>query len=465
MIDMELLQKLQPETYQRNDIETSNLFSEVWKDKLVYVAERKSFFTYNGKVWEKDIDDLGTHELAKEFAISIVEYFRQRTDSEEIMRYYAKYLSRDKRIRLICDAKSVSPIRVEVFDRNPYLFNCQNGTVNLVTGEMHEHDPADYLTKISNVWYDPKARSPDFEKFIDSVMQGDQQLIEYLKRALGYSISGGTFQECFFITYGSSTRNGKGTLNSTMMHLLGDYAVTASYETFESKKYKSGGGASEDLARLAGARYVSCNEPPDGMTLNSSLVKSLTGNDRITARYLYENSFEFVANFKLWFNTNHLPAITDDSVFRSGRVHLIPFNRHFSEQEQDKGLKSRLIQKENISGIFNWLLEGFQLVAAEGGLEVPEIIRQEVSKYREISDRIGEFMQDCLTKDADGKHREKLSTIYKVYCRWCKECGYQAFNKRNFKTKLADHIDISVYAKQDHIIGYYLEENVPSEWL
>lgn len=216
-----------------------------------------------------------------------------------------------------------------------------------------------------------------------------------------------------------------------MMHLLGDYAATASYETFESKKYKSGSGASEDLARLAGARYVSCNEPPDGMVLNSALIKTLSGNDRITARYLYENSFEFVASFKLWFNSNHLPAITDDSVFKSGRVHLIPFNRHFSEQEQDKSLKARLIKKENISGIFNWLLEGFQTLALEGGLEVPEIIRQEVSKYREQNDRIGEFVQDCLTKDADGKHREKLSTIYKVYCLWCKECGYQTLNKRN----------------------------------
>ena len=141
------------------------------------------------------------------------------------------------------------------------------------------------------VWYDPKARCPDFEMFIASVMQGDQQLIEYLKRALGYSISGGAFQVCFFIT------------------------------------------------------YVSCNEPPDGMVLNSALIKTLSGNDRITARYLYENSFEFVASFKLWFNSKHLSAITDDSVFKSGRVHLIPFNRH----------------------------------ALEGGLEVPEIIRQEVT--------------------------------------------------------------------------------------
>lgn len=465
MISVTDLEKFHPERYPRNDIGTSNLFATVWKDQLVYVTERKSFFVYNGKVWKKDIDDLETHELAKEFAVSLVEYFRQKnSDSDEIMRYYSRYLARDKRSRLISDAKSVRPIKAEMFDRNAYLINCQNCTVNIATGCTHPHDPADYLTKISNIWYDPDVRSEDFENFIDSIMQGNAELIAYLKRALGYSISAATFQECFFITYGATTRNGKGTLNNTMMHLLGDYAMTADYTAFESKKYKSSGGASEDIARLAGARYVSVSEPAEGMTLNSALIKTLSGNDRITARYLYENSFEFTASFKLWINTNHLPQIPDDSVFKSGRVQLIPFNKHFSDAEQDKGLKARLIQKENISGMFNWLMEGFQEVA-EKGLQVPEVIRREVEQYREQNDRIGEFMQDCLVQDVDKKHREKLSTLYKVYCHWCKDNGYQAWNKKNFKTKLSERVTVEVYANQNHAVGYYIEESIPNEWI
>lgn len=119
--------------------------------------------------------------------------------------------------------------------------------------------------------------------------------------------------------------------------MLGDYAKTAPYEVFESKKYKSSGGASEELARLAGSRYVSVSEPSEDMVLNSALIKTLSGNDRITARYLYENSFEFTASFKLWINTNHLPSIPDDTVFKSGRVQLIPFNRHFKPSEQNRG--------------------------------------------------------------------------------------------------------------------------------
>ena len=466
MIDVEELEKIHPERYSRNDIGTSNLFATVYESILVYVPERKGFFVYNGKVWKKDIDDLQTHELAKEFVLSIMEYFRNKEkDNEEVFKYYSKFLTRDKRNRLISDAKSIRPMATDKFDKQPYLVNCLNCTVNIATGDVHSHDPYDYLTKISNVWYDPDAKSEEFEQFIRSIMQEDKELIAYLQRALGYSISSATFQECFFITYGSTTRNGKGTLNNTMMYMLGDYAKTAPYEAFESKKYKSSSNAKEEIARLAGSRYVSVSEPTENMTLDSALIKSLSGNDRITARYLYENSFEFVASFKLWINTNHLPVIPDDTVFKSGRVQLIPFNRHFSQDEQDKGLKARLTKRENISGAFNWCMKGFQLMAKEGGLKVPKIIREEVDKYRKSNDRIGEFIQDCFNRDLDGSQREKLSKVYKIYVNWCKDNGYKELNKKNFKTKISEKVDVQIYANQDNVIGYYIKPEIPLIWV
>lgn len=466
MIPIEGLEKIHPEKYPRNDIGTSNLFSKIWVSTLVYVAERKSFFVYDGKVWKKDIDDLQTHELAKEFAVSILEYFRQKKlDNDEAIKYYSSYLSIEKRTKLVRDTKSIQPISITQFDKQPYLVNCLNCTVNIATGEAHEHDPFDYLTKVTNVWYDPDAESTEFKNFINSIMRDDPDLIAYLQKALGYSLSAATFQECFFIMYGATTRNGKGTLNSTMIHMLGDYAKTAPYEAFESKKYKSSGGASEEIARLAGSRYVSVSEPSEDMVLNSALIKALSGNDRITARYLYENSFEFIASFKLWINTNHLPTIPDDTVFKSGRVQLIPFNKHFSEKEQDKSLKARLIERENISGAFNWCMKGFQLMAEEGGIKVPDVIRQEIAKYREENDRIGEFLKECfVVEDIDGKSRVKMSVVYKIYSNWCKENGYKAWNKKNFRKKLGERISIQVYGGQDCICGYSIEPNIPGEW-
>lgn len=127
---------------------------------------------------------------------------------------------------------------MEVFNEHPYLFNCQNCTVNLVTGDMHLHTPDDFLNKISNVWYDPDAKSKDWEKFISDIMENDAELIEYIQKCLGYSISAATFQECFFTAYGKTTRNGKGTLDGTIQHMLGDYARAADPATFESKNIK-----------------------------------------------------------------------------------------------------------------------------------------------------------------------------------------------------------------------------------
>lgn len=466
MISVEELEKFHPEKYQRNDIGTSNLFTTVYAGSLVYVVERKGFFVYDGKVWRKDVNSLQTHEFAKEFVLSILNYFDQKSlDDENITKYYAKYLNRRNRCRLIEDAQSINPVKVEKFDSQPYLVNCQNCTVNLTTGEAHKHDPLDYLTKISNVWFDPEADSGEFKKFISAIMLDNQELIDYLQQALGYSLSAATFQECFFITYGATTRNGKGTLNSTMLHMLGDYGKAAPYEVFESKKYKTNGGASEDLARLAGSRYVSVSEPAEGITLDSALIKTLSGNDRVTARNLYENSFEFTATFKIWINTNHLPVIPDDTVFKSGRVQLIPFNKHFSEEEQDRGLKARLTSRANIAGAFNWCMKGFQLMAEKGGLTIPAIIREEVEKYRQENDRLGAFMKECfLIKDMDGKDRVKLSTVYKIYVNWCKENGIKAWNKKNFKKKLGERVTVQSYGGQDCIVGYCIEPNLPSWW-
>ena len=467
MLSIKELSKVKPESYPRNDIGSSNLFHALYCDILRYVPERKAFMRYNGKVWERDMDDLQAHEYAKDFAVSMLNYCNTLAseNKDEISKYYARYLSRPSRKKLIDDVKGINPLSMEVFNEHPYLFNCQNCTVNLVTVDMHLHMPDDFLNKISNVWYDPDAKSKDWEKFISDIMENDAELIEYIQKCLGYSISAATFQECFFTAYGKTTRNGKGTLDGTIQHMLGDYARAADPATFESKKYKSSSG-NEDVARLAGARYVSVYEPAEGMTLDSSLIKAMSGNDKITARFLYENSFEFISSFKIWFFTNHLPNITDESVFKSGRVLLVPFNRHFSEQQQDRGLKARLQKQDNISGIFNWCLEGFRAMAAEGKLRIPEKVKKDIEKYRQSNDRIGEFLDECFCSHVDGAtHREKLSKVYKLYGSWCLVNNYKVLNKKNFKEKLGERVQIEPYGGQDHVIGITSSDGIPPEWL
>jgi len=467
MITVEELKTIKADGFPRNDIGSSNLFHKIYSEILRYVPERKSFMFYNENVWVKDMDDLQAHEYAKEFAISMLNYVNQldTENREEISKYYARYLNRNNRKRLIEDVKGIYPLSINSFDKQPYLFNCQNCTVDLITGVSHQHDPMDYLSKISNVYYEPDAKSAEWEQFIDSIMEHDKELIGYLQKCLGYSISAATFQECFFTAYGKTTRNGKGTLDGTMQYMLNDYAKAAEPSTFESRKYKGGSG-NEDIARLAGARYVSVYEPGEGMTLDSALIKAMSGNDKITARFLYENSFEFVSSFKIWFFTNHLPNITDDTIFKSGRVLMVPFNKHFSEAEQNKSLKSILKKRENISGAFNWCMHGFQKMAEEGKLTIPDKVKNDIEKYRSSNDRIGEFLDECYVQHVDGiSHREKLTQVYKVFAKWCQNSGYKPYNKKNFKEKLSERINIESYAGQDHVFGICVSEGIPEEWL
>lgn len=462
MLSVEEMAAVQPERYPRNDIGSASLFHCLYCRMLRYVPERRAFLYYSGKYWKKDMDDLQAHEFAKDFALSMLLYGRSAEieNKDEFIRYYMRYMERSRRKRLIADSKGIWPLALEELDRQPYLFNCQNGTLDLAMGTFHPHTPEDYLSRISNVWYEPKAKSVDWLQFIDEIMMGDQELIAYLQKCLGYSISAATFQECFFVAYGKTTRNGKGTLDSTIQHLLGDYARAAEPSTFESKKYRNGSGG-ENVARLAGARYVSVYEPAEGMVLDSALIKALSGNDKITARFLYENSFEFVSSFKIWFFTNHLPNITDDTVFRSGRVMLIPFRRHFREDEQDRGLKARLRQKENLSGVLNWCMEGFQKMALEGCLKAPEMVKREVEKYRQDNDRLGEFLEECFRPHSDGplpSTRIRLSAIYQGYCRWCQDNHYRVLSRKVFNEKLEERVPSHLYDGVAHVYGLEIQD-------
>lgn len=270
------------------------------------------------------------------------------------------------------------------------------------------------LATISGVKYDPEATSELWERFIDDVTQGDKDTAIYLQKAMGYGLTGDTSEECFFTLYGATTRNGKGTLMETYMALVGGYGRAARPETIAQKDKTNSNAPTEDIARLAGARVVNISEPGKQMVLSASLVKTLTGRDTINARFLNENSFEFVPQFKLFINTNHLPKVTDPTVFDSGRVKVVPFNRHFSEEEQDKTLKRRLRQTENLSGILNWCLDGLRLLQ-ETGLDAPRTVREATAQYRRDSDKIARFVDEMMEKtqterSEPRKHTEPIKT-------------------------------------------------------
>jgi len=428
--------------YQKDEIGMGNIFADYFKPIARFNADRGIWYVYDGKVWQPDENALAVMELAKHLADALWSFALQIPDEDTRTRYIKrvqKLQLRKHRKTMIEDAKSVFPVRISLFDSNMYLFNCENGTLDLNTLSFRPHDPKDFITKLSPVTYDPEATCPRWNRFVDEVMQGKSAVGRYLQKAVGYSMTGDTSLECLFIMYGPTTRNGKTTTIETILRLMGEYGRSAKPDMLASNfRGPSNGAPSEDVARLAGARFVGISEMEQKLTINASLTKQLIGNNKITARYLLENSFEFNLQAKIFIDTNHLPNVNDQTLFESGRILIIPFNRHFEDHEQDKSLKSTLTDPTSLSGILNWAVEGYRLFKAEG-LEPPDDVKTATAQYRQDSDRISQFADSWLEegKDEDGdKYEVPCKAAYRVYSRWCEEMNYHPDNYKNFRAAM-----------------------------
>lgn len=434
------LEEMQPHTnprYQRDEIGIGYAFADYFKPIARFDRERGIWYVFDGKVWQPDENALAVAELAKRLADRLYTFALQIKDEDTRNRYIKrvqKLQMRKNRRTMIEDAKSVYPVPHSIFDRNTDLFNCQNGTLNLTTGEFKPHDPADFLTLMSGITYDPDATCDRWTQFISEVMCSDADLAVYLQKALGYALTGDTSLECLFILYGATSRNGKGTTMETFLRIMGDYGKTSNPEMLSTKfGNTNASGPSEEIARLAGVRFVNISEPEKKITFNAALVKRMTGNDTLNARFLHENSFDFKPNFKIFINTNYKPSVSDMTLFYSNRLKLIPFKRHFEEHEQDKGLKNFFAEPANLSAIFNWCYEGYRLFRASD-LSDPAAVVAATKEYQEESDRIGQFV-DAWLEEGEA-YEVRTSAAYKLYGEWCDKYGYRKENSTNFNNAI-----------------------------
>ena len=436
------LDEMAPHTnprYGRDEIGMGNMFADFFKPIARYNSERGIWYVYDGTVWQPDTENLKVAELAKLLADKLYVFALTITEEDARKRFIdrvRKLQLRKHRETMLKDAKSVFPLSMRSFDQDIYLFNCKNGTLDLRTMEFREHRPEDYLTKVSPVNYDPKADCPRWHTFMDEIMQGDKARADYLQKAIGYALTGDTKMECLFILYGPTSRNGKGTTMESILRIMGEYGKNADPTMLQAKFNAQSNGPTEEIARLAGARFVNISEPAKKLTIDAALTKRLTGNDTITARYLHENSFEFRPNFKIFINTNHRPNITDLTLFDSGRIKIIPFDRHFDEKEQDKDLKTTFAKPENMSGILNWMLEGYKMFRSQG-LEMPDSVINATDDYRKASDKIAQFCEACLVSKPGAMLRSK--SVYNRYKQWSEANGYHAEGIKNFKTEFLKH--------------------------
>ena len=309
------------------------------------------------------------------------------------------------------------------FDKDKYLFNVNNGILDLKTGDLLPHDREKMISKISPINYDKYALCPNWLKFIDQITLGDKELASYLQRLIGYSMTGDIKEQIitFFVGGGA---NGKSTFLNILNDIMGDYGKQTDPKTFMRKKE---GAPTNDIARLNGSRFVSAVESEDSEQLSESLVKQITGGEPITARFLHEEFFEFKPEFKVFFTTNHKPIIKglDEGIWR--RVKLVPFNLKMEEKDKDKSLPDKL--KEEMSGILNWCLEGC-LEWQKQGLNEPDIVKMSSEKYRNEMDIIQPFIEKHL--EIDPKSKVLARDVYQKYTNFCWDEGEKHLGNRAF---------------------------------
>ena len=441
--------------YTLDDMGAARLFADTFRGLLLYLPEYREWFIYDNGRWVQDKGGLRAHNLAKELADYVwgiipppppkpeAGAVRDALESKQEdqwaahRKHYGRYRSLQARKTLLQDAMSELRGNASEFDKAPYLFNCLNGTLDLRTGELRPHDPQDMISKQAAVNYDPSASSPRFVQFIEEVTEGNGERAKMLQKALGYALKGEANEECYFTAIGEKTRNGKGTLFDTILQLFGSYGVQMDFATVSrGNAIKDGSKATPDLARLASVRFVLANEPEKGVCLNEALMKQITGNDDITSRPLYGDILQFKPVFKLFITANSKPNVSDDSLFASGRVKLLPFTRHFEEHEQDRTLKAKLREPESMSGILNWLLEGYRLYCNEGLKDTEEMQRM-VGEYRWENDTVGQFLAERVELTPGDKHnRVALRNILNGYREWCGPIGVKPLGYKAFKSEL-----------------------------
>lgn len=358
------------------------------------------------------------------------------TRSPEVIEGFRKWAllsqSKDRLLAMLATARSMVSVQPGDLDRNPWLLNVQNGTLDLRDGGFRPHAPADLITKVANVAYDPGAACPTWDRFILDVMLDDASVAEYLQRAVGYSITGVIREHVFFFLYGNG-RNGKGTFLNTIFHVLGDYANQIDSDLLIAQNLKQ---HPTGLTELEGRRFVSADESENNPRLAEGVVKKLTGGNPIQARRMRENFYTFWPSHHLFYAANHKPEIRDMSAGMWRRLKLIPFEACFDEtktggRKPDLDLEQKL--RAEAPGILNWMLAGCVAWQAVG-LAEPARVKEGVEEYREEQDETGWYIDERIA--ADDQARTRLSDLYADYKWWCDRFGKKALSVRRFSGEL-----------------------------
>lgn len=414
--------------YELTELGNAERFADQHKDRVRYVPQWRKYIFYDGKRWNPTASEK-VRQLAHKTVKNLYLEAAKEPDTKraEELAKWAAYSSRSSAISaMLKEASAILAISPSTLDTNQWLFNCDNVTIDIQTMTIRPHDRLDFITKISPVVYDPLACCLIFEKTLKRCLP--ESSIQYIQIFFGYCLTGSTIEQIINIWCGDGA-NGKTTILNPPTNVLGDYAQITRPETLMVKRND---GIPSDVAKFKGARLVTAEEGEDGHKLAESAIKQWTGGNKIQARALYQDWFEFTPECKILLCTNHKPIITgtDHAIWR--RIRLVPFNVTIPDAEQDKNLPSKLNQE--LSGILNWMLAGARKWLAEG-LGCPEEVAEATANYQSEQSVINIFIDGCCVIRADAI--AESTSLFIHFDKWRTNEGHRKITQTKFGTMLA----------------------------
>jgi putative DNA primase/helicase len=348
---------------------------------------------YDGRRWKFDAA-AEIHAAAKATVRHMSHLAADIKDDDERKRFKKWALESDKRsvrentVALARYEEGFKALRSE-FDQQPWKLNVLNGTVDLKTGKLVAHDRADKLTQLTPVVFDPSARCPRWVQFLSETFPEREEIIPFLQRSVGYTLTGDTSDQHFWLMLGTG-RNGKTVFLNVLKALLGEYASETSFATFSAKRNDAAINPRDGLAALRGARFVKASESGEAKRFDDALLKAVTGGDAVRTANMYEQDFSYVPQFKIWLASNHEPQVTDVSDGLWRRMYRINFEHQVAEAKQDIHLPAKLEQE--LPGILNWALAGLRDYRS-GGMQMPVAVASAVAQYRHDQNPLREFFE------------------------------------------------------------------------
>lgn len=381
-------------------------FTGHWGEDWKYCSEWSRWYNWDGTRWNHD-RVLYLQHLVREMCRNASNKAEQSKQMQRLAS--ANSMSSVERV-IRCDP--VHAVATDQWDSHIWLLNTPGGVLDLIKGEMLAHRRDDLMTKITTAT--PAGPCPTWSRFLFEICGQDKELVSYLQRVVGYCLSGATTEHAIFFLYGTGA-NGKSVFTNVVTTILGDYAVSAPLETFMDTKHER---HPTELAGLRGARLVCSIETEQGRRWNESKLKALTGGDKITARFMRQDYFEFTPNFKLVVAGNHKPSIRNVDAAMKRRLHLIPFTVTIPPHRRDQSLTQKLLVERD--GIMRWAFDGFR-IWNRSGLNPPKIVTDATNEYFEEEDSLAEFVNEELKQIAEA--RVSIAALFDRWQSWTTQRG------------------------------------------